>query len=203
MLRAGGIMGGVTAVALLLAEKAHGASSTVFGIDRSLWDLTWRWINFAVLVFCIHKYLKGPLVSFIQGRRQDIAGVFDGLSAKEKALEERRREQDALLAQLDEKIESIKAYYHEIGQEEKDKILAQAERFRQQILQDAKLAADREFEEAKKRFRAEVVETAVALAEGRIRKKITKKDQRALLESYLGQLEALQRGTKTAGPLTL
>ncbi|MGQ9670795.1 MAG: F0F1 ATP synthase subunit B family protein [Desulfosoma sp.] len=203
MLRAGGIMGGVTAVVLLLAENAHGASSTVFGIDRSSWDLTWRWINFGILVFCIHKYLKGRLVGFIQGRRQAIAGVFDGLSAKEKALEQRRREQDALLAQLDKKIESIKAYYHEIGQEEKDKILAQAERYREQILQDAKLAADREFEEAKKRFRAEVVETAVALAEERIRKKITKKDQRALLESYLGQLEALQRGTKTAGPSTL
>lgn len=191
---------GLTAIAVMWAEKAYGASSTIFGIDRALWDLSWRWINFGILVFFIMKYLKGPLVNFIRGRRDAIAGTFDQLKEKEEALERRRREQEALLAQLDEKIESIKAYYHEIGQEEKEKILAQAERIRRQILDDAKVAAAREFEEAKKKFRAEVVEKAVAMAEERIRKKITKKDQRVLVDNYLAQLEALQVFPESTGP---
>jgi len=200
MLQACGIMWGLAAAAFGWVEEAYGASSTVFGIDRSLWDLCWRWINFGILVYFIMKYLKGPLVNFIKGRREAIAGLFDQLREKEQALDRRRREQEALLAQMDEKIESIKAYYHEIGQEEKAKILAQAERIRQHILEDAKLYAAREFEEAKKRFRAEVVDKAVLLAEERIRKKITKKDQQRLLANYLEQLETMQAQGDEVGP---
>lgn len=197
MLRACGIVWGLTAITFGGLAEAH-ASSTVFGIERSVWDLAWRWINFGILVFFILKYLKGPLVKFIKERRSAVAGLFDDLREKEEKLNRRREEQEALLAQLDEKIASIKAYYHEIGQEEKEKILAQAERIRRQILEDAKIAAVRDFEEAKKRFRAEVVEKAVALAEERIRKKITKKDQRQLLDAYVLQLEALQRPRESA-----
>ncbi len=198
MRRACGIVWGLTAITLWGLGEAW-ASSTIFGIERSLWDLAWRWINFGILVYFIMKYLKGPVVKFIQGRRESIAEVFGGLKEKEEALHRRRQEQEALLAQLDEKIASIKAYYHEIGREEKERILAQAERVRRQILEDAKIAAVREFEEAKKRFRAEVVEKAVALAEERIRKKITKKDQRQLVDAYVLQLEALQRPRESAG----
>lgn len=198
MVRAWGIVWGLMAAAVGWAGEAF-ASSTVFGIERSLWDLAWRWINFGILVYFIMKYLKGPLVKFIQDRRSAIAGVFDGLREKEEALNRRREEQDALLAQLDEKIESIKAYYHEIGREEKEKILAEAERIRRHILEDAKIAAAREFEEAKKKLRAEAVDMAVALAEARIRKKLTKKDQRMLLENYLVQLETLEAQGDSAG----
>lgn len=198
MLRACGIVWALAVLVFVGAEEAS-ASSTIFGIERSRWDLAWRWINFGILVYFIMKYLKGPLVKFIQGRRESIAGVFGELSEKEEALNRRRQEQEALLAQLDEKIESIKAYYHEIGQEEKEKILAQAERIRRQILEEARISATREFEEAKKRFRAEVVEKAVALAEERIRKKITKKDHRLLVDAYVLQLEALEGVKESAG----
>ncbi len=199
MVRALGIMGGLLAVAFEGVDYAYGASSTIFGIERSLWDLGWRWINFGILVYFILKYLKGPVVNFIKGRQQAVAGVFEEIAEKEKALERRRREQEELLAGLDEKIQSIKAYYHEIGQEEKNKILAQAERLRRQILEDARLAANREFEEAKKRFRAEVVEAAVAMAEERIQKKITKKDHQLLMENYLVQIQAMKGSAETAG----
>ncbi|MBC7357258.1 MAG: F0F1 ATP synthase subunit B [Desulfacinum sp.] len=177
--------------AFMVADPAN-ASSTVFGIERAVWDLAWRWINFGILMFFLVKYLKDPLVNFLKGRREQIAQVFEGLKEKEEALKRQQEEQEALLAQLDEKIESIRAYYHEIGQEEKEKILAQAELTRRQILEDAKIAAEREFEEAKKRFRAEVVDMAVALAEQRLKKKITKKDQTNLLQAYLGQLSEIK-----------
>jgi len=190
MVRACGIIWGLIAAFLASADAAY-ASSTVFGIDRAMWDAAWRWINFAILVYLILRYLKGPVVKFIQDRRLAVAGVFERLQEKEEALGRRRQEQEALLAGLDDKIESIKAYYHEIGREEKEKILADAERLRRQILEDAKATAVREFEEAKKRLREEVVEMAVSLAEARIRKKITKKDQRQLLDGYVAQLEAL------------
>ncbi|MEJ5347983.1 MAG: ATP synthase F0 subunit B [Desulfosoma sp.] len=200
MVRALGIMGGLLLVAFEGGDYAFGASSTVFGIERSLWDLSWRWINFGILVYFILKYLKGPVVNFIKGRQLAIAGVFDEIAEKERALERRRRELEELLAGLDEKIKAIKAYYHEIGQEEKNKILAQADRTRRQILEEAKLVAAREFEDAKKRFRAEVVEAAVAMAEERIRKKMTKNDHRLLLENYILLIQKAQGSAETAEP---
>ncbi|SMC16906.1 ATP synthase B/B' CF(0) [Desulfacinum hydrothermale DSM 13146] len=186
-------MGALAALgAVVMAADPAAASSTVFGIERATWDLAWRWINFGIFVFLLVKYLKDPLVSFLKERREEIAQVFERLEEKEEALKRQQEEQERLLAQLDEKIESIRAHYHQIGQEEKEKILAQAERTRKQILEDAKAAAQRDFEEAKKRFRAEVVDMAVALAEQRLKKKITKKDQTKLLQAYLGQLKKVE-----------
>ncbi len=182
----------VTGMAVVAAGSPAAASWTVFGIERAVWDLAWRWINFGILAYFMVKVLKDPLVNFIKGKQESIVHVFEDLKEREEKLRKQREEQEALFATLDEKIESIRAYYREVGQEEKEKILTQAEKIREQILEDAKLAAAREFEEAKKKFQAEVVEMAVALAEQRLRKKITKKDQTRLFNAYLGQLKELK-----------
>ncbi len=182
---------GAMVCAAAIAVQAVPSEAAGFHIDRATWNQAMRWINFGILAFVLYKYLKEPLVGFIQDRQNATASVFESLKQRAEKLERQRREQDELLARLEEKIEKITAYYHDVGAEEKRRILVQAEALRKQILADAEAATLREFEEAKKRFRAEVVDMAVSLAEERLRKKITKKDHQRLVDGYVAQLGAM------------
>lgn len=184
------IAAAVCAGAALAAAPCHAADW--LPVERATWDLAMRLINFGILVYFMNRYLRKPLVDFVTGRRAEVAGVFERMAQEQKSLEAQREEQDRMLQELDDKIESIRAFYHQIGMEEKQKILRQAEAEKQRILEDAQMLASMQFEQAKKRFRAEVVELAVQMAEERLRKKITKKDQKMLFERYIEQLSHIE-----------
>lgn len=177
---------------LVLAGSPCAAAGAVFGVPRASWDLALRLINFGILAFLIFKYGKEPLLNFLQGQREQVRGRFESLEDEAKGFEQQKRDQEGLLQGLDQKVEEIKKYYHEVGESEKQRILEQAESTRQFMLKDAEAAAGRDFEEARKRFRAEVVDLAVALAEDRIRKNIGKKDQTQLVTKYVRQLAGMQ-----------
>ncbi len=168
---------------------AETVKETVFGIDRDLWSSFWRVVNFLILVFLMYRWLKEPVAEFFKKQHDQVVEEFESLERLEESLQKREAEQKKLLDGLDEKINEIKAYYEQVGKEEKEKLIKQAEEFRKKALKDAELAAEREFEEAKKKFREEIVEKAVQLAEERIRQKIEMEDQQNLIEQYIEMLE--------------
>ncbi len=169
---------------------AETVKETVFGIDRDLWSSFWRVVNFLILAFLLYRFLKDPVTQFFRKQHEDIVSEFESLEKLEEDLVSREARQKELLDRLDEKIAEIKSYYEQVGQEEKERLLRQAEEFRKKALADAELAAQREFEEAKKQFREEVVEKAVQLAEERIKQKIEMEDQQNLILQYLQMLES-------------
>jgi len=161
------------------------------GVDRHSWDFILRIVNFAILAFVAYKYGKDPLVKFLASKRASVALSLEELQKERELLLQQQEEQNLLLAQIDEKIGGIKEYYHRLGQDEKDKILARATLQRDHMLEDARQRADREFEQAKVKFRAEVVEMAMELAEQRIRRIITVADDRNLVSDYIDQLSSI------------
>lgn len=161
------------------------------GFDRHTWDLIMRFVNFGILAFVIYRYGKDPLVKFLAGKRASVALSLEELQKEREFLARQQEEQNTLLGQIDVKIDSIKEYYHRLGQDEKEKVMARATMQRDHMLEDARQRADREFEKAKMKFRAEVVEMAMQLAEQRIRQNITVSDDRNLVNDYISQLSAI------------
>jgi F-type H+-transporting ATPase subunit b len=133
------------------------------GLDRHSWDTIMRVINFGILAFVIYKYGKDPLVKFLASKRASVALSLEELQKERELLLQQQEEQNVLIAQIDEKIDGIIQYYHRLGHDEKEKILARAILQRDHMLEDARQRADREFEQAKTMFRAEVVELAMQL----------------------------------------
>jgi len=165
------------------------AAETVFGIDRHLWSSFWRVANFLILVFLLYRWLKQPVADFFKHQHNEIVGQLESIKQTENKLAERERQQQELFDKLDAKIAEIKSYYEEVGKEEKERLLREAEVLKKKALADAEAAAEREFEEAKKKFREEVVEEAVKLAEQRIREQIGLEDHKTLIEQYIAMLE--------------
>lgn len=187
-----------TAIAcILLAIPCFAADGG--GLDRQTWDFAMRIVNFAILAFIIYKYGKGPLVKFLASKRASVVLSLEELEKEKEYLAEQHDEQTDSLAKIDEKIESIRDYYRQLGHDEKQKIMERAELHRSQMLEDAQLRADREIEKAKAKFRSEVVEMAMSLAESRIRQNITVLDDRNLVQDYIAQLASLRASSSPNG----
>ena len=169
------------------------------GFDRATWDLIIRIVNFAILAFVIYKYGKDPLVKFLSGKRASVVHSLEELENEKEYLAQQHGEQAQSLANIDEKINSIRGYYHQLGQDEKLRIMDRAEVQRNQMLEDAKLRADMEIDNAKTRFRAEVVEKALQLAEDQIRRNITVADDRSLVKDYISHLKRHTSQNRSAG----
>jgi F-type H+-transporting ATPase subunit b len=182
-------LGAAVACVVLIAVPCFAAEGG--GIDRPTWNMIMRLVNFGILAFVIYKYGKDPLVKFLAGKRASVVLSLEELEKEKEYLNQQKAEQSALMAGIDEKIGSIKEYYHRLGQDEKQKIMERATISRDHMLEDAKLRADRELAKAKERFRAEVVGMALELAESRIRQNITVADERQLVREYIDQLSSL------------
>lgn len=162
---------------------------------RELWDLAWRWINFGILVFVFMRYAKTPLIDFLASKREDMVAIFDDLKEEEQEMAKRQEEQSGLLARMDERIEQIREHYRRVGREEKERILGEAREFEAQLADVAEQRALAEFEKGKARFRKEVVEYAVGLAEERIRERMEEEDQERLVQRYIGSLSDVEAST--------
>jgi F-type H+-transporting ATPase subunit b len=173
------------------AETSEGS-----GFDRHTWDLVWRLINFAILAFVIIKYGKPPLMKFLVGKGEEQAVRFGDLEKQASDLAKEEEEQKTTLTHIDDRIQKIKDYYHQVGQEEKERIIAETELLKQQIQENARQKIVAEFEDAKKAFRKDVVEQAVGLAETRIRGNLDLQDQEGLVQKYLDQLTGLPHSAK-------
>lgn len=186
-----GLIGIISVLLVGFVVSAHAASSeTVFGIDRGLWSSFWRIVNFLILVYFLNRWLKEPIKEFFRNQHRSIVSEFEILEEQEKKLSEQQARQNELFARLDDKISEIRAYYEQMGKGEKDRLLRQAEELKKKALDDARIITEREFEQAKKQFREEVIDLAAQLAEGRIRQTIRYEDHQALIFQYLEMLEA-------------
>lgn len=166
------------------------ASETVFGIDRHLWSSFWRVANFFILLYLLNRWLKEPVKQFFRNRLKAVTDQFQELEEQERKLSERQARQNELFSRLDSKINEIRSYYEQLGKEERDRLIKQAEELKRKTLEDARIAAEREFEQAKKQFREEVVDLAVELAEHKIRQSIGYEDHQSLIMQYVEMLES-------------
>jgi len=182
---------GLVCGSLLLALPCYAADG--IGLNRHSWDLAMRLVNFAILAFVIYRYGKDPLKNFLASKRASVVLSFEQIEEQREDIARQQEEQDALFAQMDEKLESIKSYYQRLAQDEKEKVMARAAATREHILKDAQQRADREFEKAKTVFRQEVVELAVQRAEQKIQQEITVADDNSLIQDYLGQLASVAK----------
>jgi F-type H+-transporting ATPase subunit b len=182
-------LSGVLATAGLLYAASNGYDSYEILPTEKLWDLFWRILNFAVLVFILVKFLSKPLANALMGRRQGIKDQFEDLDARRAEAELLYKEHEGRLTRLDEEVQKIIAAAVTQGELEKERIIEEANRSAEGIKKQAELAVQHQFAEAKQRLREEIADQAAAMAEEITRKSLQKADQIKLLEEYLSKVE--------------
>ncbi|MBW1980361.1 MAG: ATP synthase F0 subunit B [Deltaproteobacteria bacterium] len=159
---------------------------------KTIWMNSWRVINFLILAFFMVKLLREPLERFFEQRSRLISEQLDSAETNCLSAEEELREVEYRLEGLGAEIEKLEMLISEQGEQERQKIIANAQKTAEHMLEKARLEAEMMVREARNQLRAEVIEEAVELAEQKISKAIDTADQERLLENYLQQLTQLQ-----------
>ena len=170
------------AAPLLAAEGNESAADTAIG-----W--VFRWLNFA-LVFGGGGYILAKHAPpFFRRRADTIAGAINEAARVKAEAEQRRREAEAKLANLEKEIAEMRA----TARRDAD---AEAERIRVLAREEAKkidLAADAEIHAAERAARMELKtiggRLAIERAEALLREEITPKTEAALFRNFIAELE--------------
>jgi len=155
-------------------------------------DLLYRFINFALLVIILVVVLKKVKIGgFFSSRIEEIKKKFDELNAERNTSEGRFQELEARLKEFEVKKQEIIEQFRADGAAEKERIIAEARERANQILIQADLTIEREFQAARDRLRQEVVEAAARKAQEIIEKEIRDDDQDHLVNEFIEKVEKL------------
>lgn len=189
----GALLSALTLLALATVAQASGDAHGGGGIPAAkLWDLLYRTLNFAGLVFILVYFLRKPFASGLNSRRDAIQDQLDSLESRKAEAERLYKDAEGRLAKLDSEVEAIIAEAVKQGEVEKERIIADAERAAGDLKRQADMAVAHELALAKTRLKAEVAEQAVLLAEELIKKNIQPADQTLMVEASLARVGGIQ-----------
>jgi F-type H+-transporting ATPase subunit b len=148
-------------------------------------DYIWKIINFLILFILLFKFAKKPMQNFFQKRTELIEKTLnEAKEAKAVSLKALQAVETRLKAK-DAEIEVILAASKKSGELERDSIIAESDRLKAKILEQAKTNIQYELKHAKEAIKAEAVELAMELAEKKLKEKLTKEEQEKLFEDSL------------------
>ena len=155
---------------------------------RPTYDVAMRWVNFIILVAVIVKYAREPIKDFLKLQKSDIVSEISELEtekariiseineAKKKGTENRARFQeikDRLIAQ---------------GETRKQEIVEQARQQSKIMLEETRRKMQNRIVQAKAGLKMELLDLAIDQAMIKLPDIITAGDNQQLLDDYMGSL---------------
>lgn len=151
-------------------------------------DYIWKIINFLLLAVLLFKFAKKPMQNFFQKRTELIEKTLNEAKEAKAASLKALQEVETRLKAKDAEVEAILAAAKKSGEQERDSIVAESDRLKAKIMEQAKTNIEYELKSAKEAIKAEAVELAMELAEKKLKEKLTKEEQEKLLEDSLTKI---------------
>jgi F-type H+-transporting ATPase subunit b len=174
------------------AAAEHGEVHQPLITTAKLWDLLWRFMNFAVLMFILIKFAAKPIATGLSSRKSKIRTEIEDLEAKKAEAEKSYREFEAKLAGIEAEIDTIVEKAVAQAEIEKARIIEKAEEAAADIQRQAEMAIQYEIMEANRTLKNDIADQAAAMAEELIVKNLTAADQVKIVEDYLAKVGAVQ-----------
>jgi F-type H+-transporting ATPase subunit b len=153
-------------------------------------DLLWPLVNFIILVAVLAVlFAKFDVKSFFKKRTEMIEkSIKEAEEAKELA-QKTLFEVKERLKHTDREINEIMNAARQAGEKEKEEIMAEGERLKSKIIEQAKANIAFELQKARETIKSEAALLALELAEKNIKEGLGKKEQNALIDEYIKKLE--------------
>jgi len=162
---------------------------------REIWDLSWRIINFGIVVALVVKFLGRPTRDFLDKKQREIKATIDEIKNDKEKAAAKAEDFTRKLMDLDREIKEMTHRINSEAQGERIKAIEAAKEIFRQIIESARRKAALEAEKAKLVLRKEVADMIVKLAQEKIKKSITSDHHRVLIDQYL--LEILKISDKS------
>ena len=173
----------IFALCLLLLAAAPAAAES--GDWRPMYDVVMLWVNFGILVVVLFKLLKRPLRDFFQDKKEEVAAEIQRIEAdKDRALQ-RVEEAQAEMEDSQARLTRVR-----------ERIVAEGERMRDQIIEDArdqsrlmitqaKRRIDNQLFTARRQLQSELIDMAIEIALKRLPGEVTEADNQRYIDLYL------------------
>ena len=151
-------------------------------------------INFAVLLLILNWFYKRFVKNALEERQNRIAGALAAADKERETAEELRRQYQEQLAAARVEAQAIIDKAAKLADETREEIIAQARAEHARLLEEAKAEIAREREFALAQLKAEVITLSVSAAAKIIGRNIDAQANAALVEEFIGQLDAKKLG---------
>lgn len=173
---------------------AAGGGGGLFAVDPGL--SFWTIVIFLLVLFVLGKFAWRPILGLMEEREAGIRRSIDEAREmrveSEKLLEEHRKQ----LAEARREAQELVAQGREVGERVRREAEANAREEAERILEGARREIERERDRALETIRTEAVDLALAAAAQLLDQKLDRERDRALIESYLQQMEAAEEGAR-------
>ena len=185
---------GIVFVVLLMVSAGLAASAMAAGDAEGSGGKGWvkadwaRVLNFGVLALLLFVLLRKPLPKILNGRIEGIKDQLAELEAKKAEAEKQLAGYNEKLSALEQEADQIVQEYVKQGNEAKARILKEAEATAEKLQQQARRAIEHEFDQAKSKLQADILEKSLKKAEEIIASQINASDQDQLIDEYLAKV---------------
>jgi F-type H+-transporting ATPase subunit b len=156
-------------------------------------DFGWRVLNFAVLLgIIIWALKKADVKGSLAARQADIEKSLKDAESARDAAEAKLREYSGKLDQAAKEIDELHAAIVREGEQEKNRIIAEANSAAAKIVAQAALSAEQETVKARNELRTEAARLAVEIATGKLTGAIQKNDHDRFVGEYLDKVVQIQ-----------
>ena len=181
------MVGGYLAISIfmlhLLSIEALAADSS--GDWRPIFDLVMRWVNFFILAFLLIKFSRLPIKNFLEGKKEDIARDIEELEADKKQMLREIDESRKQIENSKERLSQLKKTIIAQGEKNKIKIIEDAEQEGKILLESAKQKIESRIADAREVLKAELVDDAIALAMKKLPEIITDQDNQKFIDAFI------------------
>ena len=179
----------VMIAASLLLTGVNALASETGGNWRATYDIAMIWLNFGIFAFLLVKYLKTPLINFLRGRQDEFAREISRLEEDRQQISLKINETQQLFEKSEAHYETIKAKIITQGEEKKRELIETARQESRLMIEQTNVRIGNQIQQAKNKFKSEMIDMAFSLAMERLPAEITKTDHQRLLDRYIEQAE--------------
>lgn len=169
----------LTAFEVLAAENS--------GDWRPMFDLVMRWFNFLLLAFLLVKFSRAPIKKFLADKKQDIADEIDGLEAEKEEMLGQIASSKIQIENSQARLSELKKRIIAQGEKNRLQIIEEAEQESKMMLRGAKQKIDNRIVEARQVLKSELVDAAFDMAIQKLPEKITDEDNQKLIDVFVSR----------------
>jgi F-type H+-transporting ATPase subunit b len=161
------------------------------GGSESIWSWVFKFVNFIVLAGILVKFAGKPLKEYLENRHRTIKNKLEEAERMLREAEALRVEYEKKIAKLDEEVEAFKETVVAQAEKEKKKILDEAAYLASKIKEQAKLTYEQEAKEAIDKIKEEIARQTIEKAEKIVMEKLTKDDHNRMVGEFIEKLRSM------------
>ena len=158
------------------------------GIDPK--TLALQFLNFGVLLFLLIKFGGSAINKSLRARHDQLKADMEEANRLRVAAEARFKEQEKRLANLEGELEAMRQGILKEAESEKARIIAAAEEKARRVQDETRFQLEQQVKEAELRFRAEVAQAALKIADELLRRQVNGGDEQRLIQNFVTELGA-------------